>query len=206
MKSKKISNLLRGGVFTVSLLLCSLNLSAQTITVSGTVTDDAGVEVIGATVIVAGDASRGTVTDFDGKYTLTNVPSNGSLQISYVGMVTQTIPVNGRTTIDAVLASDSELLDEVVVTALGIRKDAKKLGYAVSNISSDDLLKTASPNLGSALYGKASGVRIQTAPGGATGAISINVRGLSSIIGTNQPLIIVDGVPIHNSDTNTEYI
>ncbi len=155
---------------------------------------------------MAGDASRGTVTDFDGKYTLTNVPSNGSLQISYVGMVTQTIPVNGRTTIDAVLASDSELLDEVVVTALGIRKDAKKLGYAVSNISSDDLLKTASPNLGSALYGKASGVRIQTAPGGATGAISINVRGLSSIIGTNQPLIIVDGVPIHNSDTNTEYI
>ncbi|MCC8143502.1 MAG: TonB-dependent receptor plug domain-containing protein [Tannerellaceae bacterium] len=72
---------------------------------------------------------------------------------------------------------DSQTLDEVVVTALGIRKDAKKLGYAVTTIASDDLVKTASPNLGTALYGKAAGVRIQTATGGATGAISINVRG-----------------------------
>lgn len=96
------------------------------------------------------------------------------------------------------------MLNEVVVTALGIKKDAKKLGYAVSTINASDLNKAAAPNLGSALYGKASGVRIQTAPGGAMGSISINVRGLSSITGTNQPLVVVDGVPIHNGDTNTD--
>ena len=184
------------GIITFIMSFIAFTISAQNVTVSGIVTDDTGLEVIGATVIVAGDASKGTVTDIDGRYTLNNVPSNASLQFSYVGMVTQTIPVNGRTSIDVVLISDSELLDEIVVTALGIRKDAKKLGYAVSNIKSDDLRKTASPNLGSALYGKASGVRIQTAPGGLTGSISINVRGLSSITGTNQPLIIVDGVPM----------
>lgn len=85
---------------------------------------------------------------------------------------------------------------------MGIKKDEKKLGYAVSSISSEDLLTTASPNLGTALYGKAAGVRISTAPGGSTGAISINVRGLSSITGNNQPLIVVNGVPIRNGNAN----
>ena len=104
------------------------------------------------------------------------------------------------------MQDDSQALDEVVVTALGIKKDSKKLGYAVSTVGADELVKTASPNLGTALYGKAAGVRIQTAPGGATGSISINVRGLSSITGTNQPLIVVDGVPIRNGDANnTDY-
>ena len=97
------------GMLTLMLSFMAFSLSAQNITLRGTVTDDTGVEVIGATVIVAGEASRGTVTDFEGNYTLTNVPSNGSLQISYVGMVTQTIPVNGRTTINIVLTSDNEL-------------------------------------------------------------------------------------------------
>ncbi len=80
------------------------------------------------------------------------------------------------------------MLEGTVVTALGIRKDEKKLGYAVSTVNSESLMATASPTLGTALYGKAAGVRVTTAPGGATGAISINVRGLSTITGTNQPL------------------
>ncbi|RNC64189.1 SusC/RagA family TonB-linked outer membrane protein [Proteiniphilum sp. X52] len=184
--------------------IISLAMFAQNITVTGTVTNVYNEPVIGATIVVQGNATHGTVTDIDGNYTLSNVPADATLQFSYVGMATQSVPVNGRTTIEVVMDSDSEMLEEVVVTALGIKRDAKKLGYAISNVSSEDLLRTASPNLGSALYGKASGVRIQTAPGGLTGSISINVRGLSSITGTNQPLIIVDGVPIHNTDANTD--
>jgi hypothetical protein len=130
MKSKNLFSM--KGFFILLLSLCAFSISAQTtVTVSGTVTDDTGLEVIGATVIVVGNATHGTVTDFEGKYTLSNVPANGSLQISYVGMVTQVIPVNGRTTIDVVLAADTEMLDEVVVTALGIKRDKKALGYAI---------------------------------------------------------------------------
>jgi TonB-linked SusC/RagA family outer membrane protein len=120
-----------------------------------------------------------------------------------VGYKTQEVKFDGQP-LTVTLEDDSQQLSEVVVTALGIKRDAKKLGYAVSTVSADDLNKASAPNLGSALYGKASGVRIQTAPGGAMGAISINVRGLSSITGTNQPLVVVDGVPIHNGDTNTD--
>ena len=97
---------------------------------------------------------------------------------------------------------DSELLEETVVTAFGILKDGKKVGYAVSSVSSESLNGTDAPSLGSALYGKASGVRIQTAPGGPLGSISINVRGIHSITGTNQPLIVVDGIPIRNGEAN----
>ncbi|WP_278505226.1 SusC/RagA family TonB-linked outer membrane protein, partial [Phocaeicola barnesiae] len=91
---------------------------------------------------------------------------------------------------------------EVVVTALGIKKDAKKLGYAVSTVSSEDLTRTGGSTLASGLYGKATGVRIQSAPGGGTSSVSISVRGLSSITGNTQPLIIMDGVPIHNGNAN----
>lgn len=201
---KKVKSFNLKGLLFACMWVVSIGMFAQNITVSGTVMDAYNEPVIGATVVLQGNASHGTVTDIDGNYTLSNVPPNATLQFSYVGMTTQSVAVDGRTSIHVVLDSDTELLDEIVVTALGIRRDAKRLGYAVSNVSAADLLKTASPNLGSALYGKASGVRIQTAPGGMTGAITINVRGLSSITGTNQPLIIVDGVPIHNGEANTE--
>ena len=100
------------------------------------------------------------------------------------------------------LQDDTQKLEEVVVTALGIKKDAKKLGYAVSTVSSEDLTRTGGSTLASGLYGKATGVRIQSAPGGGTSSVSISVRGLSSITGNTQPLIIMDGVPIHNGNAN----
>jgi TonB-linked SusC/RagA family outer membrane protein len=169
---------------------------------SGIITDVDG-PVPGAAISVKG-TTNASMTDENGKYTLSNVPDGATLVVSYVGYVTKEIKYAGQATLDITLETNATELDEVVVTALGIRKESKKLGYAVSTISANDLTKAASPNLGSALYGKASGVRIQTAPGGALGAISINVRGLSSITGTNQPLIVVDGVPIHNGDTNKD--
>ena len=170
----------------------------------GHVRDAAGEPVIGASVMVKG-TNNGTISNMDGDFTLMNVSKGSTILISFVGYKPVEIKWTGQP-INVILEDDSQALDEIVVTALGIKKDSKKLGYAVSTVSADDLVRTASPNLGTALYGKASGVRIQTAPGGATGSISINVRGLSSITGTNQPLIVVDGVPIHNGDANnTDY-
>lgn len=196
MKSKNLFS--TKGFFTLLLSVFAFSISAQNVTISGTVTDDTGLEVIGATVIVAGDASRGTVTDFDGKYTLNNVPSNGSLQISYVGMVTQTIPVNGRTTIDVVLTSDSELLDEVVVTALGIKRDKKALGYAIQEVKGDDIIAAREVNVANALSGKVSGLQVIRSGNGPGGSSKIVIRGNNSVTNLNQPLIVVDGVPMDN--------
>jgi TonB-linked SusC/RagA family outer membrane protein len=190
------------GILTLLLSVIAFSVSAQSITVRGTVTDQNNEPVIGATVVVEGNANQGTVTDVDGNYVLSNVRSDARLVFSFVGMKTQTVPVNGQSRIDVTLSEDTEMLEEVVVTALGIKRDSKALGYSVSSISAEDIIKTGTPNFATSLYGKASGVRIQAAPGGNTSAVSINVRGVSSITGTNQPLIIVNGIPIRNGDAN----
>ncbi len=167
---------------------------------TGVVKDATGETVIGASVVVKG-TTNGTITGLDGDFSLTNVNNGDVLQISFVGYVTQEVVWNG-TPLNIILQDDTQTLEEVVVTAMGIKKDAKKLGYAVSTVSSDELTRTGASNLAAGLYGKATGVRIQSAPGGSTSAVSISVRGLSSITGNTQPLIIMDGVPIHNGNTN----
>ncbi len=196
MKRKNVFNM--KGLLIVLLSFFTFTISAQNITVSGTITDDTGFEVIGATVIVVGDASHGTVTDIDGNYTLSNVPSDGSLQISYVGMKTQVIAVNGRTTINVVLESDTELLDEVVVTALGIKRDRKALGYAIQEVKSDDIVAARELNVANALSGKISGLQVIKSNNGPGGSSKIVIRGNSSVSNLNQPLIVVDGVPMEN--------
>lgn len=174
----------------------------QTKKITGTVVDEAGEPVIGATVRQK-DSSNGTVTDIDGKFTF-NVSPGATIVISYVGYATQEIVVGSQQNYSITLEDESESINEVVVTALGIKKEAKKLGYAVSSINSEDLVRTGSTTIANGLYGKASGVRIQTAPGGGTTSVSISVRGLSSITGNTQPLIVMDGVPIHNGNTNND--
>ena len=186
---------------TVALLGFGFSALAQT-TVTGTVKDASGQGIIGASAFVQG-THNGTVVDLDGSYSLSNAQVGDKIEFSCIGYTSQVVVWNGAP-INVVLEEDSEMLEGTVVTALGIRKDEKKLGYAVSTVNSESLMATASPSLGTALYGKAAGVRVTTAPGGATGAISINVRGLSTITGTNQPLVIVDGVPIRNGDANNK--
>ncbi|MDD3789420.1 MAG: TonB-dependent receptor plug domain-containing protein [Petrimonas sp.] len=160
--------------------------------------DDSGLPVIGATVIVTGDVSRGTVTDIDGNYALSNVPSNGSLQFSYVGMVTQTVPVNGRSRVDITLAGDSEVLDEVVVTALGMKRQQKALGYAMKELKSDELISNII-NPVAALQGKVAGVEIAQSDGGMFGSTKILIRGASTLGKNNQPIYVVDGVILDNA-------
>ena len=172
----------------------------QTSTCTGVVKDATGETVIGASVIVKG-TTNGTITGLDGDFSLSGVKVGDIIQISFVGYQTLEVPFKGQP-INVTLQDDTQKLEEVVVTALGIKKDAKKLGYAVSTVSSEDLTRTGGTTLASGLYGKATGVRIQSAPGGGTSSVSISVRGLSSITGNTQPLIIMDGVPIHNGTAN----
>ena len=193
-----MKNLFTRVALTVCLMAAGLAAYAQS-TVKGTVKDASGQPVVGASVLVQG-THNGTVVEFDGSYTLA-AKAGDKIEFSCIGYTSQVVVFNGQP-INVVLAEDSEMLEGTVVTALGIRKDEKKVGYAVSSVDASKLNATASPSLGTALYGKAAGVRVTTAPGGATGAISINVRGLSTITGTNQPLIIVDGVPIRNGEAN----
>ncbi len=167
---------------------------------SGVVIDSTGEPIIGASVTKKG-SKTGTVTGIDGDFSLAGVKPGDVIQISFVGYQTQEVTWNGQA-VNVTLSEDAQQLNEVVVTALGIKKEAKKLGYAVSSVSGADLTKTGGSNLASGLYGKATGVRIQSAPGGSTSAVSISVRGLSSITGNTQPLLIMDGVPIHNGNTN----
>ncbi len=194
---EKLSIITKKGLLTLIMATLSLGLFAQNITVSGTVTDDTGFEVIGATVIVVGDATRGTVTDIDGNYTLTNVPANASLQFSYVGLKTEIVAVNGRSTINLVMKSDTELLDEVVVVGFGTQKKVNVTG-AVSSIDSKALESRPVQNVSQALQGVIPGLNFsQTNSGGTLNSqMSINVRGAGTIGAgsSSSPLILIDGV------------
>ena len=202
-KMKKKESFYRSHLRACMTALCmffALAMNAQSVTVKGSVTDVKGEPIIGATVKAAG-SHAGTVTNVDGEF-LIKCPENTMLEVNYIGFAPQQVKADANHSVNVVLQEESTNLNEVVVTALGIKKDARKVGYAVANIDATELTKTGSPSIGTALYGKATGVAVKTAPGGATGAISINVRGLSSITQTNQPLIILDGVPVHNDEVN----
>lgn len=193
----KISIIGKRGLLSMLMTALTLGLFAQNITVSGTVTDDTGFEVIGATVIVVGDATKGTVTDIDGNYTLSNVPSDASLQFSYVGLKTEIIPINGRTTINLEMKSDTELLEEIVVVGFGTQKKENLTG-AVSSVSAKDLTSRPVSNVTEALQGVVPGMNISTGSSGGAlnGSKSINIRGIGTI-GTGSsvtPLILIDGM------------
>lgn len=175
---------------------------SNTKTISGVVKDENGDLLPGALVRVKG-TQIATSTDADGNYTLSKVPAAAEfIIISCVGMKSQTVAVGTQSKINVSLESESTGLNEVVVTALGIKRENKALGYAISSVSAADIVKTGTPNFATALYGKLSGVRIQAAPGGNTSAVSITVRGVSSLTGSSQPLVILNGVPIRNGDAN----
>ena len=162
---------------------------------TGTVVDAFG-PVTGASVIVKG-TTNGNITDLDGNFTLEGVKNGDIIVISYIGYVTQEIPFTGQP-INVTLAEDSEQLEEVVVTALGIKRSEKSLGYAMQQVGGDDLVQAREPNIANALTGKVSGVQIIRSSNGAGGSSKIQLRGSNSVTGLNQPLIVVDGVPMDN--------
>ncbi|MDR0537945.1 MAG: SusC/RagA family TonB-linked outer membrane protein [Tannerellaceae bacterium] len=178
--------------------------SAQTVRVTGKVVSaEDGEPVIGASVMVKG-STIGDITDFNGSFTL-NVPAQAkTLIISYVGMITQETAV--RPSVVVQLTPDTRTIDEVVVTALGISREKKALGYAVTEIKGDEMLKSRGGvnNPINALQGKIAGLQIQGGSGMMGGSSKILIRGVKSISGSNQPLFVIDGVPIEGSDHNSD--
>lgn len=174
-------------------------VNAQSQKVTGSViSDEDGLPVIGATIQVEGTESIGTITDMDGKFVLENIPSSAkNLVVSFIGMEKQTIAI--KPTVSVVLVADAEVLDEVVVTALGISRSEKTLGYSATTIKTEEILNARSTNVVNALSGKVAGVQVSSTSSDPGSVSNIVIRGFSSINGDNQPLYVVDGVPLQNS-------
>lgn len=180
----------------VSFLLLCLGhamLLAQTLTITGKVVDEEGLEVIGANIRVKGNASVGTITSLDGTYSI-RAGAKDVLQFSYIGMASQDIPIKGRTKIDVQLKQDNKVLDEVVVIGYGTSKRSDLTGSVVS-VKSDDLMKTPTSDVTQALAGRVAGVQVTQSEGGPGSSISIRVRGGISITQSNEPLYVIDGFP-----------
>ena len=194
---KRKANFFRSHARTCLTALClsfAMTMTAQNQTVKGTVTDQNGEPVVGATVKVKG-AKSGTVTNVNGEYTLT-VPANSSLEVSYIGYKPQELRVTGGN-MNVTLSDSATALDEVVVTALGIKREQKALGYAVTELKADELDANLI-NPVQALQGKVAGVEVTSSDGGMFGASKILIRGASTLNKNNQPIYVVDGVILDN--------
>jgi TonB-linked SusC/RagA family outer membrane protein len=182
--------------------LSTLAQSAVAITITGKVRDENGNDFPGVNVLVKG-SSVGTSTDINGQYTLEVPDENAVLVFSFIGYSTQEVAVGSRTTVDLTMVPDVQALDEVVVTALGIERSSKSLGYATSKVDAKELIVNRTPNMMNALQGKIAGVNISAIGTGPAGTSKVRIRGQSSIGGQNTPLIVVNGVPIDNTNFGT---
>jgi TonB-dependent SusC/RagA subfamily outer membrane receptor len=178
-------------------IVFTINVQAQEKSISGTVTSKLdGTTLPGVSVVVQG-TTKGTETDFDGKYTI-KASVGEILSFSSLGMKTKTVTVTGSTTtLNVVLEDDASQLDEIVITALGIKKSRKSLTYAAQDIKSDELSRVKQTNPINSLSGKVSGVSITRSASGAGGSVKVLMRGNASV-GNNQPLYVVDGIPLSN--------
>ena len=189
----------------IACLFLSLGMALAQTQVSGNVTSsEDGSPVIGASIKVAG-TNTGTVTDVDGNFSL-NVPAGAKLEVSYLGMLPKTVKADGKK-VKIVLDPDNKTLDEVVVTAMGISRDKKALGYASQKLSSEDLNIAGTSSLASAMQGKLTGVDIRQSSGAPGASAQIVIRGARSFSGDNTPLYVVDGMPIASSaDFNNDQL
>lgn len=193
---KNISRLL-----TLLLALVVQISFAQEKTVAGTVSDSSGFPLPGATVVIKGTPT-GTSSDFDGKFAI-KAETGATLVFSFVGYTTQEVLVGTSNTVNVKLKEDSESLDEVVVTAFGIQRNTKDLGYAVSSVKTDAIVENSEPDLVRSLAGKVAGVDVNLSNGVAGGANRIQIRGQNTIGGSSQPLFIVDGIAFSNTELAT---
>jgi TonB-linked SusC/RagA family outer membrane protein len=177
--------------------MCLSGAYAQRV-VTGKVTGDKGETLSGVFILIKG-TNGGTSTDIDGQYSL-NVSAQDVLVFSYLGYQKQEILVNNQNKIDVILLEDVKGLNEVVVTALGIRREKKALGYAMQEVKGDGLADNRSPSLSNMLQGKVAGVQINQSASGVGGSTRVILRGMNSLTGNNSPLWVIDGIPIDDSD------
>lgn len=192
-----------GQLFLTLLVLGTTSAMAQSAqhTVSGNVTSsEDGMPLPGVSIILQG-TTQGVSADFDGNYSINLPNGNGVLVYSYLGFETQEVAVNGRTSISIALVPGAQALDEVVVTALGIKREDKSLGYSVENVAGEELTRVAQENVLNSLSGKVAGVTLNST-GGTGSSVSMVIRGAISLSSDNQPLFVIDGVPVSNSLNN----
>ncbi len=171
--------------------------------IRGKVTDsNDGTPLTGVNVYVL-NSSTGTVTDFDGNYELSVPDETPTLVFSYTGYATQEVLISNQTVLNVVMVSEIEQLGEVVITALGIQKEAKKLGYSATTVGAEEINVNRSSNFMKTLQGKVAGVNISSLGTGPGGTSKVRIRGQSSISGQNNPLIVINGVPIDNTNFGT---
>ena len=168
-------------------------------TVKGTVKDKSGEPLIGVSIILKG-TSTATLTDIDGNYTLSVPQDNATLEFTYIGYTAQEITVKGET-LNVLMAEESQALGEVVVTALGIKKEAKALTYNVQQLNSGDVTGVKDANFMNSLSGKVAGVQINSASSGIGGGVKVVMRGTKSISGNNNALYVIDGIPMPQLQT-----
>ena len=198
--SKKVTGrYMRFILSAFGMILFSGILMAQNIRITGKVTDSNNQPLAGVYVLIDGTRT-GVSTDFDGNYSI-NAQGTATLVFSSIGMQTQSVAVNNRSVINITMADDTMMFDDVVVTALGIKKERKALGYAVQDIKADEIMKNKSANPINSLSGKIAGVNVTQTSGGAGAGASIILRGGTSLERDNQPLFVVDGV-IYDNSTN----
>ncbi|RDC62783.1 TonB-dependent receptor SusC [Adhaeribacter pallidiroseus] len=203
---KALNLILEGQPLTYTLLDKTIIIRAKAapvkeallnIDVKGKVQDDKGEPLPGVSIQISG-TTQGTVTDASGTFTL-NAPENASLIFSYIGYANQTVPLNGRPEITITLVADEKMLNEVVVTALGISREKKALAYSVSEVKGDEFTQARENNIANALTGKIAGVNatgLSTGPGGSSRVI---IRGNGSLAGSNTPLYVINGMPLDNT-------
>jgi len=181
------------GILTLLLAFVVQLTFAQEKTVSGIVSDPSGLPLPGATVIVKGTTS-GTSTDFDGKFSV-KANTGATLVISFVGYTTKEMKVGTASSMNVQLSENASVLEEVVVTALGIKRKPKELSYGVDNLKSDEITKTRAVNVATAMVGKVSGLQINTVNNGVNPSTRVVLRGNRSLLGNNEALIVIDGFP-----------
>ena len=179
------------------LLVFAFGFSVQAQSISGTVSDENGVPLPGATVLVEG-TQNGVSTDFDGNYSI-DASSGDTLVFSFVGYSSQSVVVGSSATVNVSLQPDNAL-SEVVVTALGVKRNVKAVGYSITQVGGEELSDNKTTNAINALQGKVAGVMVTGSAMGAKGSSRVVIRGTSSLTGNNQPLYVVDGITINNSN------
>ncbi|MGC6421931.1 MAG: SusC/RagA family TonB-linked outer membrane protein [Flavobacteriaceae bacterium] len=185
----------KNSLLTLLVLVCSFGYAQQTI--QGVVEDETGIPLPGATIVVE-ETNEGTTTDFDGNFSI-SASDGQNLTISFVGYKTVTVAVGSDANYNISMQQDSQL-EEVVVTALGIERNAKAVGYSVTQVGGDAVNEVKSTNALQALQGKIAGVQISGNAAGAKGSTRIVIRGNSSLNGNNMPLYVIDGIPIDNTN------
>ena len=191
MKVRFLHLLLLG--LTMNLFLASSAFSQQNI--SGTVIDESGETIIGANVVETGSVSNGTITDIDGKFTLSVAGSDASLTVSYIGYQSVTYSLNGQTNVTITLKEDLQNLDEVVVVGYGVVRKRDLTG-SVASVKGDKIQEVAAANPLDALQGRAAGISVMQTSATPGGETSIRIRGNRSLKADNSPLYVVDGIPI----------